>query len=231
MVAPNVRQDSPEALYRAALEVLGLKRLTPKVSSRLDQVMRLVRGGEGQKPAAAAHQSRSPIVPVAHAQKGPAPQPRQPATSHVARPAVLTVGAMRRITDEIAWIASRLTTVQDFASADRHAAQGHRREAESVRQRLTTRLEELQAIIKTNPIDPTYQPSSVSAGVVVKVHHSDGEVERVVITCQQNLADELVPVSPFTALGKALTGARVGETVTYSHDGHDVTVDVVAITD
>lgn len=72
--------------------------------------------------------------------------------------------------------------------------------------------------------------SQVTHGTQVTLRDDDGDEETYVFTSTHNKPDTDLPVvSPESALGAALEGRAVGDTVTYEAPGGSFTVEVVAI--
>lgn len=72
--------------------------------------------------------------------------------------------------------------------------------------------------------------SKVTHGTKVTLRDEDGDVETYVFTSTHNKPDTDLPVvSPESALGAALEGRAVGDSVTYEAPGGRFTVEVTAI--
>ncbi|MFN8103478.1 MAG: transcription elongation factor GreA [Acidimicrobiia bacterium] len=72
--------------------------------------------------------------------------------------------------------------------------------------------------------------SKVTHGTKVTLRDEDGDVETYVFTSTHNKPDTDLPVvSPESALGAALEGRAVGDSVTYEAPGGKFTVEVTAI--
>jgi transcription elongation GreA/GreB family factor len=151
----------------------------------------------------------------------------------IRRTAGLSVNARRRLSAELEWIESWLADSHDLAGADRAAIQAERHELDETRTRLTAHLDELRSILDQSPTTPTTQLSSVvTPGVILEIRYDDtGDTDRVLVTCQRNPDEGITPVSPFSALGRALANAEVGSEVRYTHGGRTQAVKLLAIHD
>jgi transcription elongation GreA/GreB family factor len=225
-------------VYRTVLERLGGSTPpTADVARRFAEVARLIPRAARATTSTVAGSAEGSVTPRATPTPKIPSTPRRsggPATQTASGRAVpLSVGAMERLSSEASWIAKWLKEDHDLAGADRHAVQVERRVLNETRNRYVGRLDELQKILRESVIDPTYEPSDVvSPGVIVKICRAGGsDVERVLVTCQRDLPDGIEAVSPLSTLGEALSGAMVGQTLTFVHDGRERTVTVVAVRD
>lgn len=96
---------------------------------------------------------------------------------------------------------------------------------------LEGRIMELRRMLEEAEIlEAVDDTSQVTHGTKVTLRDDDGDEETYVFTSTHNKPDTDLPVvSPESALGAALEGKAVGDTVTYEAPGGSFTVEVVAI--
>jgi transcription elongation factor GreA len=94
------------------------------------------------------------------------------------------------------------------------------------------RIRHLASMIQNAEIVETAGGDAVEAGVVVAIRYDgDDDLETYLIGSIEERRDGLEVISPASALGEALIGARVGDKVTYTTPtGTDLAVEVVTIT-
>ena len=109
-------------------------------------------------------------------------------------------------------------------NGDYHAAKEEQGKQEA-------RIRQLEALLEDAEIVEGGQTDEVEAGVVVSIRYEgDDESERYLLGSIEEQHDELEVMSPGSALGKALLGAKVGDVVAYeTPTGASLEVEVTAI--
>jgi transcription elongation factor GreA len=95
--------------------------------------------------------------------------------------------------------------------------------------KLEARIRQLSQLLREAKVGEAPTSSGVAGpGMVVEVRYDDGETERFLIGSREDKAE--IPVySANSPLGLALTGAKVGDTVTYAlPNGSTMSVELVA---
>jgi transcription elongation factor GreA len=95
--------------------------------------------------------------------------------------------------------------------------------------KLEARIRQLSQLLREAKVGEAPTSSGVAGpGMVVEVRYDDGEIERFLIGSREDKAE--IPVySANSPLGLALTGAKVGDTVTYAlPNGSTMSVELVA---
>ncbi|MDZ7675770.1 MAG: transcription elongation factor GreA [Acidimicrobiales bacterium] len=97
--------------------------------------------------------------------------------------------------------------------------------------KMAGRIAHLNAILENHVIvDPT-ESDEVRVGSVVEIRYEgDADTERFLVGSIEERAGDLEVISPGSALGEALIGAKAGDPVTYeTPTGAELTVEVVSI--
>lgn len=106
-----------------------------------------------------------------------------------------------------------------------HAAREEQGKAEG-------RIRQLQELLRVARVGEAPKGDSVSVGTVVTIYFDDDteDTETFLLGSREIAATtDLTVYSPESALGQAITGARKGQTVTYTApSGHDIKVTVVS---
>jgi len=111
-------------------------------------------------------------------------------------------------------------------NGDYHAAKDEQGQQES-------RIAHLEQVLENARIVEASDADEIGPGVVVGIRYEgDAEVERYLLGSIEEQTDGIEVVSPGSALGQALTGRRVGETVDYeTPTGATLSVEIVSIGD
>lgn len=148
----------------------------------------------------------------------------------------MTPGCFERLKQELRQIREhdRAENVRDIEVAREHGdlrenAEYH--QAKEDQAFLEGRILELRRMLEEAEIlEGVEDTSKVTHGTKVTLRDEDGDVETYVFTSTHNKPDTDLPVvSPESALGAALEGRAVGDSVTYEAPGGKFTVEVTAI--
>ena len=110
-------------------------------------------------------------------------------------------------------------------NGDYHAAKDHQGKMEA-------RIRQLQGILEDAQIVDQVVTDEVAAGCVVTIRYEgDHDTEKCLIgSLEERVDDDTTVVSPGSPLGRALLGARAGDTVTFdAPSGASLKVEVVSI--
>ena len=109
-------------------------------------------------------------------------------------------------------------------NGDYHAAKEEQGKQEA-------RIRQLEALLEDAEIVESGQTDQVAAGVIVTIRYpGDDDTERYLLGSIEEQHDEVEVMSPGSALGKALIGAKVGDVVPFeTPTGMALEVEVVAI--
>ena len=140
----------------------------------------------------------------------------------------LTAEHLQMSTIDRVEIARKIQTARELGdlseNGDYHAAKEEQGKQEA-------RIRQLEALLEDAEIVEGGQTDAVEAGVVVSIRYEgDDESERYLLGSIEEQHDELEVMSPGSALGKALMGAKVGDVVKYeTPTGAALEVEVTAI--
>ena len=92
------------------------------------------------------------------------------------------------------------------------------------------RIMRLKSILENCEIVEEFDDSTVSPGVVVSIRFDgDDGVEQYLFGSIEERRTGIEVVSPGSPMGRALEGARAGQTVTYEANGTELSIEIVAI--
>lgn len=93
------------------------------------------------------------------------------------------------------------------------------------------RISHIFSILESHVIVEAGGSSEVRVGSVVEIRYvGDDDTEKFLVGSIEERSDELEVISPGSALGEALMGAKVGDPVTYeTPTGAELTVELVGI--
>ena len=96
--------------------------------------------------------------------------------------------------------------------------------------KLEARIRQLTELLRNAKVGEAPSESGVAGpGMVVEVKYDDGDTERFLIGSREDSASDLPIYSANSPLGVALTGAKVGENVTYTlPNGGSMTVELLS---
>ena len=96
--------------------------------------------------------------------------------------------------------------------------------------KLEARIRQLTQLLRDAKVGEAPMSSGVAGpGMVVEVKYDDGDVERFLIGSREDSASDLPIYSANSPLGLALTGAKVGDTVSYElPKGGSMTVELLS---
>jgi transcription elongation factor GreA len=99
--------------------------------------------------------------------------------------------------------------------------------------KMAGRINHLANLLENGVIVESSAATEVVPGAIVGIRYEgDTEVERYLLGSIEERVDGIEVMSPGSALGKALVGAKVGHTVTYeTPNGSRLTVEIVSIGD
>jgi transcription elongation factor GreA len=125
-------------------------------------------------------------------------------------------------------IARKIQTARELGdlseNGDYHAAKEEQGKMEA-------RIRQLEALLEDAEIVEAGQADEVAAGVIVTLRYEgDDDTERYLLGSIEEQHDEVEVMSPGSALGQALIGAKVGDVVDFeTPTGAALKVEVVAI--
>ena len=112
-------------------------------------------------------------------------------------------------------------------NGDYHAAKEEQGKMEGRIMRLKSILENHEIVAESGD---RFGGSVVAPGLVVSIRfQGDDEVEQYLFGSIEERRTGIEVVSPGSPMGKALEGARAGQTVTYEANGNQLSIEVVAI--
>lgn len=94
---------------------------------------------------------------------------------------------------------------------------------------MEARIRQLEALLRTAEVRAATDDGTVQVGSVVKVVDEDGDEMTYFVATPENKVAGLLLASPDGPLGRALIGARVGDTVSYEAPGGTFSVRVESI--
>ncbi len=96
--------------------------------------------------------------------------------------------------------------------------------------KLEARIRQLTELLRTAKVGEAPPDDGIAEpGMVVEVRYDDGDVERFLIGSREDKPADLTVYSANSPLGLALTGAKVGDSVSYSlPNGRSMTVELLS---
>jgi transcription elongation factor GreA len=94
---------------------------------------------------------------------------------------------------------------------------------------MEARIRQLERLLATARVQEAGETDQVVIGSVVTVVEGDGEETEYFVATPENRAPGYLLASPAGPLGKALLGARPGDSVTYAAPGGSFTVTIKAV--
>jgi transcription elongation factor GreA len=94
---------------------------------------------------------------------------------------------------------------------------------------MEARIRQLEAMLNSAEVRQATDDGTVQTGSLVTVVDEDGDEMRYLVARYENKVPGLLLASPDGPLGEALTGARVGDTVSYQAPGGKFSVTIQAI--
>ena len=125
-------------------------------------------------------------------------------------------------------IAKRIEAARELGdlkeNGDYHAAKEEQGKMEG-------RIRQLEALIKNAEIVESTGGGTVGPGSVVSIRYDgDDEIEKYLVGSIEERHDELEVISPQSPLGKALTGAKPGDTVGFeAPNGNTLRVEIISV--
>ncbi len=125
-------------------------------------------------------------------------------------------------------IAKKIETARELGdlseNGDYHAAKEEQGKMEGRIIHLASLVQNASIVDNAGGVD------EVRAGCVVSLKYTgDDDIERYLIGSIEERRDGVLVVSPGSPMGKALMGAKPGESVSYQSPGGEMTVEIVAI--
>ena len=112
-------------------------------------------------------------------------------------------------------------------NGDYHAAKEEQGKMEGRIMRLKSILENCEIVAE---VDDSLDDSVVAPGLVVSIRfEDDDEVEQYLFGSIEERRAGIEVVSPGSPMGRALEGARAGQTVTYEANGNQLSIEIIAI--
>jgi transcription elongation factor GreA len=95
--------------------------------------------------------------------------------------------------------------------------------------KMEARIRQLEEMLRNAKVGQAPKGDSVAAGMVVTTVDEDGDEERFLLGSREDRPEGLSVVSAQSPLGRALVGAKVGDTVSYAAPAGSFEVTVTAV--
>ena len=146
----------------------------------------------------------------------------------------LTPEAHRKLTEELAYLEAegRAKAAERLADARSHGDIRENSDYEAAQEEqglLEARIRQLKTVLGTAEVRMPPDTGRVEVGSVVTVTDTEGQAMELLVAAAENRVPGYVLASPYSPIGQAILGTRVGDEVTYEAPGGTFRVTVTDI--